>query len=222
MKTVILILSAVIGTSTGFAPVQTTTRKPTSLAFFGNAAKSKESPVKKSSPQADEAVELYSDKYLKKADRKQLFFETWGMPGSYRAPDDSSRKIFSRETDELMAAFNAIASIYGDEEALKMVKIQPGCLAFNKDNFQLSLDAFGENFGYEESKAMIIRNPGLLSCKPANAETADDLTMQLSYVVEFTRPIGNFGPALIVALLSVPALENFFGVTRGELLSNLF
>ena len=103
-----------------------------------------------------------------------------------------------------------------------MVKIQPGVLAFNKDNFGPCLDIFGEKFGLEESKAMILRNPGLLSTKPSYAETADDLTMQLSYAVGFTRPIGNFGPFILIALVSVPAIESALGVGRGELFSYLF
>jgi hypothetical protein len=69
---------------------------------------------------------------------------------------------------------------------------------------------------------MVVRNPGLLSVKPANAESADDLTMQLSYVVDFTRPIGALGPFLILGLVSVPAIESVTGVTRADLLASLF
>ncbi|KAL7543269.1 hypothetical protein ACHAXR_012600 [Thalassiosira sp. AJA248-18] len=217
MKTTALILSTVIGTSIGFAPTQTSTRTSTSLAFFGGAKKS----AVKSSPLAEEAIALYNTKYSGGGTRQKFFFESWGMPDSYEKPEDSGA-IFERKADELKNAFNTLSSLYGEEESLKMVKIQPGILAFNKDNFGPSLDAFGENFGYEESKEMIIRNPGLLAVKPANAATADDLTMQLSYVVEFTRPIGALGPIIIVALLSVPAIEAATGVSRGELFSSLF
>ena len=122
---------------------------------------------------------------------------------------------------ELTAGFNTIADLYGPEEALTMVRIQPGALAFSRENFGPCLDAFGEKFGLEESKAMVLRNPGLLSVKPASAATADDLTVQLSYVVAVTRPIGNFGPLFIVSLLSVPAIESALGIGRGELLSSL-
>jgi len=45
----------------------------------------------------------------------------------------------------------------------------------------------------------------MLSVKPSNAEATDDLTMQLSYVVEFTWPVGALGPFLILGLVSVPA-----------------
>ena len=211
MKSALLISTAIIGTTSGFAPTQITTRTPTSLSFFGTTTKSKSV---KSSPLADEAVDLYTARYDNIPTRK-FFFDTWGMPPVYRERNEnaSSESIFKRKNDSLVATFNTIASLYGEEEALKMVKIQPGILAFNKDNFGPSLTAFGENFGIEEAKEMVIRNPGLLSVKPANAETADDLTMQLSYVVEVTRPIGNFGPAAIIGLLSVPAIESATGLT---------
>ena len=143
------------------------------------------------------------------------------MPESYTAPENKE-KLFDAKDEKLRATFNTIAKLYGEENALKMTKIQPGILAFNKDNFAASLDAFGETFGAEEAKDMVIRNPGLLSVKPANAATADDLTMQLSYVVEVTRPIGAAGPIGILALLSVPVIEGVLGMSRGELLASLF
>ncbi|KAL7453840.1 hypothetical protein ACHAWC_009130 [Mediolabrus comicus] len=147
----------------------------------------------------------------------QAHSTSWlALPNSFRY---RSRE---QKNEELASTFNTIASIYGDEAALKMVKIQPSVLAFEKSNFQPSLDAFGETFGYEESKEMVIRNPGLLGSSPASAAGADDLTMQLSYVVAFTRPIGALGPATIIGLLCVPALESALGVGKGELFSALF
>ena len=142
------------------------------------------------------------------------------MPESYTKPE-SKGMLFDVQDEKLRATFNTVAKLYGEENALKMVKIQPGILAFNKDNMAASLDAFAENFGREEAKEMVIRNPGLLSVKPANAEDADDLTMQLSYVVEFTRPIGAAGPVGLLALLSVPAIEGALGMSKGELLSSI-
>lgn len=215
MKTA-FILSTAIGATLGFAPTPTTSRASTSLAFFGGAKKA----VVKSSPFADEAIEIYTSKYSKGA-RQKFFFESWGMPGSYNKPENSSESIFERKQEELKSTFNTIASLYGEEEALNMVKIQPGVLAFNKDNFGPSLSAFGEKFGADEAREMVIRNPGLLSVKPANAESADDLTMQLSYVVEITRPIGIYGPIFVIGLLMIPALESATGVSRGELFTLL-
>ena len=216
--TTTILLASAIGSTLGFAPTSPSQRTSTQLQFFGGQ---KKAAAVKRSPLADEALDIYVAKYP--ADKKvdSFFFESWGMPASYQVPK-SKESIFSRKDEEIKATFNTIASIYGDEEALKMVKIQPSVLAFKKENFQPSLDAFGENFGYEESKEMVIRNPGLLGTKPANAASADDLTMQLSYVVQFTRPIGNFGPAAIIGLLCVPALESALGVGKGELLSALF
>jgi hypothetical protein len=222
------ILSAVvIGTTMGFAPRSAMPQpaSTTALAFFGTKATSNKKSSSKSSPLADEAVEIYTTKFsTSNANGGKFFFSSWGMPGSmtdsYEKPAD--RLIFARKNSELVASFNILASLYGDDVALQMVKIQPGVLAFNKDNFRPSLEAFANKFGIDEAKGMIIRNPGLLSVKPANAESADNLTMQLSYVVEFTRPIGLLGPAVILALLSVPAIESATGVSRGELLSSLF
>jgi len=43
-----------------------------------------------------------------------------------------------------------------------MVKIMPQCLAFKKDDMAPSLDGFADAFGLEESKEMVMRNPGLV------------------------------------------------------------
>lgn len=217
MKTSILLLSTAIGSVAAFAPAQSTSRASTSLAFFGGAKKA----AVKSSPLTEEAIEIYTTKYTGEA-RGKYFFESWGMPESFTNRPNNDVNIFERKQDELKSVFNTIASLYGEEEALEMVKIQPGVLAFNKDNMAPSLAAFGENFGEEEAKAMVLRNPGLLSVKPDSAESADGLTMQLSYVVDITRPIGALGPAFIIALLCIPALEGATGVSRGELFSSLF
>lgn len=211
-------LSILLGSSLGFSPTTPSQRtSSTSLAFFGGQKKS--ASVK--SPLAEDAIEIYLSKYPGNTKAVSFFFESWGMPERYRAPK-STESIFSRKTEELAATFNTLASIYGDEVALKMVKILPSVLAFKKENFQPSLDAFGETFGYDESKEMVIRNPGLLGSKPADAANADNLTMQLSYVVEFTRPIGALGPVCLIGLLSVPAIESALGVSKGELFSAFF
>lgn len=227
MKSTILILSTVVGTAFGFSPVPTTSARPsTSLSFFGN--KKASASTSKSSPLCDEAVEIYTDKFLsRKEGRKKFFFENWGVPSSaysaYRGPESerTNDTIFDREAKDLADTFNVLASLYGDEEALDMVKIQPGVLSFNQNNFGPALDAFGEKFGYEESKEMIMRNPGLLATNEVAAEAADDLTMQLSYVIDVTRPIGKAGPIAIASLLLIPVIEGVSGVTRADLLSSL-
>ena len=202
----------------GFAPHPHIKSPTTSLAFFGGSPK-KSTPAP--SKLADEAVEIYLRKYPPNSTaRPKFFFESWGMPESYSAPP--SVGLFRVQDAKLRETFDAIARLYGEENALRMVEIQPGILAFNKDNFRPSLENFGETFGYDQAKRMVMRNPGLLSVKPANAATADQLTMQMSYVVEWTRPIGAAGPFLILGLLMVPALEGATGVSRGELLGYLF
>ncbi|KAL9184353.1 hypothetical protein ACHAXT_002439 [Thalassiosira profunda] len=127
MKTALAL--SFVGAAAAFAPNQPPARAPTSLAFFGTA----KTAALKSSPLAEEARELYNAKYNKGGSRPKFFFESWGMPASYaeRAKELSSDR---------------------QEEALKMVRIQPGVLAFTKENFKPSLEAFGEKFGYEESK----------------------------------------------------------------------
>lgn len=211
-----LALLAITGAS-AFAPSSTQlSRQSTSLNFFGG----KKSTAGASSPLATEAIAIYKARYPGTGEAQNFFFTGWGMPESYSAPE-SKEMLFSVQDDKLKATFNAIAKLYGEDNALQMVKIQPGVLAFNKDNFAASLDAFGEKFGLEEAKDMVMRNPGLLSVKPANAATADDLTMQLSYVVDATRPIGVAGPIGIIALLSVPAIEGALGMSKGELLASL-
>ena len=216
-------LGSIVGAANGFAPSPQSnlaTASTTSLAFFGGGSKKKAASTF-SSELTDEAVGVYLSKYpVNTAGRKQLFFESWGMPESYQTPKESE-SIFNFDETKLRATFNTLAQLYGEDDALKMVKIQPGILAFNKDNFKDSLENFGVTFGYDEAKDMIVRNPGLLSINPANAAKADDLTMQLSYVVEFTRPVGKAGPFIVLSLLAVPALEGFLGVSRGELFSTI-
>ncbi|KAL7545011.1 hypothetical protein ACHAWF_008384 [Thalassiosira exigua] len=112
----------------------------------------------KSSPLADDALSAYP--YVTKTD------------------DERARVV---ET------FTELASLYGDEEALAMVKIQPQVLRFNKDYFAPCLDSWEEQFGLESAQAMVSRNPGLLGFRPeltANAEPC----MAFSYVIAATRP----------------------------------
>lgn len=102
-----------------------------------------------------------------------------------------------------------------------MVKILPQALAFNKDYMAPSLDGFSDAFGLEESKEMVMRNPGLLGVEPKDAVTVTSSTMQLSYIVSFTRPLGNAGLAGIGSLLLIPVIEGTLGLQRGELIGSL-
>ena len=69
MKTALILLAAIGGT-VAFAPIHGPRRSCTSLSFFGSAAKKSV----KSSPLADEAVEIYNSKFSGNA-RQKFFFE---------------------------------------------------------------------------------------------------------------------------------------------------
>jgi len=215
-----LVLASILGAGAGFAPQQLggiSTVSTTRLGLFGRQNKSANAPQSKL---ANEAVELYQERYPNTGDSPAFFFQSWGMPQTEYS-ENKNRRIFSVDEQKLRKAFGVVSRLYGEENALEMVRILPGLLAFNSDNFEPCLGIYGEKFGLDESKEMVMRNPGLLASKPASAETADDLTMQLSYVVQYTRPIGIAGPYTLLALLSVPVLEGITGVSRAEFLSSL-
>ena len=88
---------------------------------------------------------------------------------------------------KLTTNFNEIARLYGDEEALEMVKNMPRALRFDSENFEPCLESWTEQFGLERSKAMVRRNPGLLGVKPSQTEDADS-SMYGSYLVAALRP----------------------------------
>ena len=58
---------------------------------------------------------------------------------------------------KLAKNFNEIARLYGDEEALAMVKVMPSTLRFNSDNFEPCLESWTEQFGLEKAQAMVRR-----------------------------------------------------------------
>mmetsp|Transcript_26776 Transcript_26776/g.60507 ORF Transcript_26776/g.60507 Transcript_26776/m.60507 type:complete len:219 (-) Transcript_26776:64-720(-) len=212
-----VLFAVTLAQATAFAP-PSSERVSTALRFFG----AKKAAGAKSSPLAEEAVGIYNAKFAPRGgEKKKLFFESWGMPESYSNREVSEKSIFTREDAQLRATFNTIAALYGEEEALAMVKILPQALAFNKDYMAPSLDGFSDAFGLEESKEMVMRNPGLLGVEPKDAVTVTSSTMQLSYIVSFTRPLGNAGLAGIGSLLLVPVIEGTLGLQRGELIGSL-
>ena len=146
-------------------------------------------PATPSSPMVKDAVDFYNSKFPP-ADRTGMSAIT---------------------EDECAEAFNVLAKLYGDENAMDMVKSSPICLAFNSENFEGSLNAFSNKFGLEESKAMIKRNPNLLAVRPELAAKSDDSTMMMSYVVGATRPIG----AVLLGLLGIALLTPFFNGLTG-------
>ena len=172
-----MILSAV-KMVTGFAPVvrPNTVRptKDTRLHIFGqNKPQQSTRSNKKSSPLLDDALEAYP--YIFKSDEEKA---------------------------SASANFNEIARLYGDEEALAMVKIQPRVLKFKRDNFVPCLESWEEQFGLESAKAMVCRNPGLLGVRPEQTDNAE-ASMFFSYLVAATRPWPQIvGAGLVLAILS--------------------
>ncbi len=172
-------------------------------------------------PNAAEAVEIYNERYTSKKTFSSIIPNSFGLPvtdfdGTKVSSDKPNTKLFSEDDKERTLTFQAIASLYGSEEALEMTRAQPGILAFDKKNFKPALEAFSEVFGEEEAKGMVMRNPGLLYVKPENAATADDLTMNFSYVIAITRPVGPVLLYGVLALLCVPVLEGITGVSKVE------
>merc|ERR1712194_564102 len=93
-------------------------------------------------------------------------------------------------------AFNELARLYGDQEALDIVKIEPRVFRFRSENFAPCLDEWTEQFGLEAAQAMVGRNPGLLGILPQEAKQPAEASMALSYVVGVTRPL----PKIIAAV----------------------
>mmetsp|Transcript_21559 Transcript_21559/g.30034 ORF Transcript_21559/g.30034 Transcript_21559/m.30034 type:complete len:201 (+) Transcript_21559:85-687(+) len=181
------LLLCALSTVSAFAPVVVpTTSSSSSLNLFG---KTKAGPT--ASKLADDALAIYDATYTRAGEGNTF----------YDATDAT-----------LKTSFNILAKIYGEEETLDMVTIQPGILAYKSSNFEPSFEAWGEIYGVEETKGMVMRNPNLLSVSPTNAATSDGLTMQMSYVVSVTRPLGKFGLVGLLALVATPAIEGATGL----------
>jgi len=86
-----------------------------------------------------------------------------------------------------ITTFNVLARLYGDQEALAIVKIEPRALVFNSDNYAPCLEAWTEQFGLEASQAMVGRNPGLLAVRPSLAKKPAEDSMAFSYIFAATR-----------------------------------
>jgi hypothetical protein len=98
--------------------------------------------------------------------------------------------------------FSEIARLFGDEEALAMVKIFPQTLKFQNENFARSLDSWEDQFGLEAAKAMVCRNPDLPGIRPEQTDGAE-ACMAFFYVIAATRPLPKIiGVALLLAILT--------------------
>jgi hypothetical protein len=169
----------------GLATSTTSTTTASAISLFNKKGSSTSS--KSSSPLVEEALALY--------------------PFQFR-PDDEplkakGRPMFAASQRQARTTFNQLAKLYGDEQALGMVKIQPMCLCFTSSNFEPCLEAWTEQFGEDAAKAMVYRNPGLLAVSPTLAKEPAEASMALSYVVAVTRPLPKFIAAGgILAILS--------------------
>lgn len=147
----------------------------------------------------DEAVAMYNEKY----------------------PSLKPGKLYYVEDSELKLTYQRLASVYGEDIAFEMCRRNPSCLAYNRNHFQPSLDAFSAKFGEEEARAMVFRNPNLLAVPPTGYKAADavgDDAMLLSYVVAATRPLGPvLLPAFFLALLT-PSIEVLSGMPLRSIL----
>jgi len=125
---------------------------------------------------------------------------------------------FARDDKYLKAAFKEIAKLYGGEDnALKIVEASPGVLNMNSAGFAATKAAFvaaltedkvddksgkvtAAKFNEDDVVGMVVRNPNLINIRPSGyggADTSDESTVQMSYVVAATRPAG---PVLLGAL----------------------
>jgi hypothetical protein len=181
-----------------------------------------------------EALAVFQKRYPN-ADkpRKRSFNAALGMPkrdvdgSKYNVATSSlmGKTLADRSEKDLSASFVELSKLYGDENALNMVKALPIILAANRKNFKPSLAVFSETFGREEAMAMVQRNPGLLFLPPTGAggaDTADNLTMQFSYIVAATRPAGPLLLGGTLCLLFSPAIEMVTGIPIRTTFLSLF
>lgn len=175
------------------------------------------------SPLAQKAVEVYGDKYpFNQAPKKKSFLDQYtslGVPAvdvdgtKYRTAGKGTGIRLTDISEERAAdTFNELAKSYGDDRALQMVKTFPICLAFDKKQFAGTYKEWSGIFGEEETKDMVLRNPGLLAVRASEAAKASDQTMVFSYIVAATRPIGVFGPITLMLLVCVPFIEAATGI----------
>jgi hypothetical protein len=144
---------------------------------------------------------------------------------AYKVSRDGKRgkRLSDISEQQARTTFNELSKLYGDENALQMVKDFPLCLSLNKDLFSASLKEYKQIFGEEEAQAMICRNPGLLAVRPEEAARSTEQTMRASYLIAATRPIGPVALPTLTALLLVPTFEAITGIPiRATLFSSIF
>jgi hypothetical protein len=191
-------------------------------AFFQSLTNRRPAPEKVASfALTTEAIQVFNKKYPFGRDPpKKNPFLSFGMPSQ----PDSTGKVYDKDYSKLnkrftdiseqqaTEAFIELATVYGEERALGMVKALPVCLAFEKKVFGPSFQEWTAIFGLEQSQEMVARNPGLLAVKPEEAAKSNDQTMAFSYIVGYTRPLGPVLLPLLMFLLLSPAIEEVTGI----------
>jgi len=130
-------------------------------------------------------------------------------------PTGKPNTLADKDPKILATTFTEMARIYGPDDSLTMVQTSPLIMAARSQDFAATFAAFGETFGEDETLAMVKRNPNLLFVPPTGvggADSANDLTMQLSYVVAFTKPAGPFLLGGLALLLALPGIEASTGI----------
>jgi hypothetical protein len=174
------------------------------------------------SPLTKQAVEIFNAKYpFNRPPPKKDKFANFGMPnydidGTKLSSEREAARTGKRLTDiseaEATASFNELAQLYGEDRAIEMCKTMPIILVFDLKQFAGALEQYASIFGEEKAKDMVLRNPGLLAVKASDAATATDQTMNFSYIVAYTRPVGGLLLGGLFLLLSIPLLEGVTGI----------
>jgi hypothetical protein len=166
----------------------------------------------------DEAVAVYAKIFpFGREPSKDSPLLGFGMPTSFATRSKQYKSKGKRLMDisemDARAAFQELSKAYGEQNALAMIKAQPICLSFDRKNFAATSKEYAQIFGEEEAIAMVCRNPGLIAVRPAEAAKATNQTMLASYAVAATRPLGSVLLVLLLALVMVPAIEGFTGIS---------
>jgi hypothetical protein len=146
----------------------------------------------------------------------------FGMPGGGSSAAPTGKRLTDVGEPRARAAFGELAKLYGTEEALEMVQVQPIILCFNYKLWKESLDKWEEAYGLEKAQGMVQRNPGLLAVKPADAATSSESAMAFSYVIAITRPASKVLLPLLIFLLLSPFIEQATGIPIRETREALF
>ena len=189
-------------------------------AFF--ATKPSAASKVKGSPFTEEAIAIYNKNFpFGREPPKRSALVDFGMPNQdfdgtrIKSKNPSLKRLTDISPEQAKKSFNELARLYGDERALKMVKAQPICLAFDSTNFSPCLENWSNVFGLQAAQEMVVRNPGLLAVRAEEAAKATDSTMVFSYIVAVTRPIGGLLLATLFLLLLTPLIESITGIQYG-------